>query len=70
MAQATKFTVRVTPSRRATTISWRATGRFGRLSMARYTHKLINQPIPPTTSHQAFWSAVLTAVQGDLGSSP
>jgi hypothetical protein len=62
-SRANKITIRVTPARRQETISFRASGRFGKtsLTISPQYHKGVT--LSPTTDEKAYWNDVLVKVQ-------
>ena len=62
-ARANKITIRVTPSRRQETISFRASGRFGKTSLQIAPQYHTGQTLSPTTDEKAYWNDVLVKVQ-------
>lgn len=61
--RANKLTIRVTPSRRQQTISFRASGRFGKTSLAIVPQYHTGVNLSPTTDEKAYWNDVLVKVQ-------
>jgi hypothetical protein len=61
--RANKLTVRVTPSRRQETISFRASGRFGKTSLAIPPQYHQGVTLSPTTDAKAYWNDVLVKLQ-------
>lgn len=62
-ARANKLTIRVTPSRRQETISFRASGRFGKTSLIIVPQYHTGVALSPTTDEKAYWNDVLVKVQ-------
>jgi hypothetical protein len=67
--RANKITIRVTPARHTQTITLRASGRAGQVSLS--IPPLYDQgaALSPGTSAQAYWNAVLIAAQAMVLSS-
>jgi len=61
--RANKLTIRVTPSRRQETITFRASGRFGKTSLAIVPQYHTGITLSPTTDEKAYWNDVLVKVQ-------
>ena len=61
--RANKITIRVTPSRRQETISFRASGRFGKTSLQIAPQYHTGVTLSPTTDEKAYWNDVLVKVQ-------
>lgn len=66
MAAAPKLTIRLTAARSSSGISVRTTGIYAGLSVNDIDFDLLNQPVQPTTSSKALWTAVLAAVQAHI----
>ena len=62
-SRANKTTIRVTPSRRQETITFRASGRFGKTSLAIVPQYHTGVTLSPTTDEKAYWNDVLVKVQ-------
>jgi hypothetical protein len=58
-----KITIRVTPARRQETISFRASGRFGKTSLTIPPQFHTGVTLSPTTDEKAYWNDVLVKVQ-------
>jgi hypothetical protein len=58
-----KITIRVTPARRQQTMSIRATGRFGKVSLSIPPHYTTGQTLSPATDEKAYWNDVLVKAQ-------
>ena len=61
--RANKITIRVIPSRRQETISFRASGRFGKTSLVIAPQYHQGVTLSPTTDEKAYWNDVLVKVQ-------
>ena len=61
--RAHKLTIRVTPSRRQETISFRATGRSGKTSLTIPPQYHKGVALSPTSDEKAYWNDVLVRVQ-------
>jgi len=61
--RANKLTIRVTPSRRQETITFRASGRFGKTSLAIVPQYHTGITLSPTTDEKAYWNDILVKVQ-------
>lgn len=61
--RANKITIRVKPSRRQQTISFRASGRFGKTSLTIPPQYHQGVTLSPTTDEKAYWNDVLVKVQ-------
>jgi hypothetical protein len=61
--RANKITIRVIPSRRQETISFRASGRFGKTSLTIAPQYHQGVTLSPTTDEKAYWNDVLVKVQ-------
>jgi hypothetical protein len=62
-SRANKITIRVTPTRHQETISFRASGRFGKTSLAIPPQYHQGVTLSPTTDEKAYWNDVLVKVQ-------
>ena len=58
-----KLTIRVTPNRRQETISYRASGRFGKTSLIIPPQYHTGITLSPTSDAKAYWNDVLVKVQ-------
>lgn len=61
--RANKITIRVTPNRRQETISFRASGRFGKTSLIIPPQYHTGLTLSPTSDEKAYWNDVLVKVQ-------
>ena len=61
-SRANKITIRVTPSRRQETITFRASGRFGKTSLTINPQYHTGVTLSPTTDEKAYWNDVLVKV--------
>jgi len=61
--RANKLTIHVTPNRRQETITFRASGRFGKTSLAIPPQYHMGVTLSPTTDEKAYWNDVLVKVQ-------
>ena len=61
--RANKVTIRVTPTRHQETISFRASGRFGKTSLTIPPQYHTGVILSPTTDEKAYWNDVLVKVQ-------
>ena len=61
--RANKITIRVTPSRHQETISFRASGRFGKTSLTIVHQYHTGVTLSPTSDEKAYWNDVLVKVQ-------
>ena len=61
-SRANKLTIRVTPNRRQETISFRASGRFGKTSLIIPPQYHTGVTLSPTSDEKAYWNDVLVKV--------
>lgn len=61
-SRANKLTIRVTPNRRQETISYRASGRFGKTSLIIPPQYHTGVTLSPTSDEKAYWNDVLVKV--------
>lgn len=61
--RANKITIRVTPTRHQETISFRASGRFGKTSLTIPPQYHTGVTLSPTSDEKAYWNDVLVKVQ-------
>lgn len=62
-SRANKITIRVTPNRRLESITFRASGRFGKTSLIIPPQYHTGVTLSPTTDNKAYWNDVLVKVQ-------
>ena len=65
-----KLTIHVTPARHTQTMSLRATGRAGTVSLSIPPTYLSGQALSPTGDRKAYWNAVLVLAQAAVLSLP
>lgn len=66
MAATSKLVISVDSSRGASTITYSSKGRYVSFPTNGLAETLTGQPIMPTTSLEAFWTAVLAIVQTSI----
>lgn len=70
MAVRSKFTITVTKTSNASTLSYSTKGRYGQIQTNTLTGLLRGQPLFTTTTPQAYWEAVLTAALAAVTAGP
>jgi hypothetical protein len=68
--RANKITIHVTPSRHQQTMSLRATGRFGNVSLSIPPNYQTGQALSSAPDHKTYWNAVLVLAQAMILSGP
>lgn len=66
MSIGARLTIRVRSSRGGSTIQYSTNGRYVSLNTNTLANILQSQPIQPTSTQQAFWGAVIDAVEQDI----
>lgn len=62
-SRANKLTIRVTPNKRQETITFRASGRFGKTALTIGPQYHTGVTLSPTSDEKAYWNDVLVKVQ-------
>lgn len=70
MANQASITVRVTAARGSSTISYTTKGRYVSFTTSGYQRQLLQEPVQPTSSLDAFWASVLNEVLADMAANP
>ena len=70
MATRSKFTITVTKTANSSTVQYSSKGRYGQINTNTLTNLLRGQPLFTTSTPQAYWLAVLTAVQAAVTAGP
>lgn len=68
--RANKITIHVTPNRHLQTMSLRATGRFGNVSLSIPPSYQTGQALSSATDHKTYWNQVLVLAQAMILSGP
>ena len=66
MGATTKFTIRISPTRRDETITWSAVGQFGTLNLSTVSGQLVNAPLTSAATPEAYFAAILELVKNAL----
>jgi hypothetical protein len=66
MANQAQLIIRVRSSRGASTVQYSTKGRYVSLVTNTLTNQLVQQPIQPTSTPQAFWGSILDIVEFDI----
>lgn len=70
MAVRSKIVITVTKTANASTVSYATKGRYGQINTNTLTGFLRGQPLFTTATAQAYWLAVLAAVQAAVTAGP